>query len=212
MLQMHANHREDIKEARAGDIVALAGLKNTTTGDTLCDPSHAGRARAHGVPRSGHRDRGRAEDQGRPGEDGPGAGPARAPRIPRSASSVDHESGQTIIKGMGELHLEIIVDRMKREFKVEANVGAPQVAYRETITRKAEIDYTHKKQTGGSGQFAASRSASSRCRRAPASSSRTTWSAARCRRNTCRASRRASTAAGQRRARRLPGDRLQGAR
>ena len=97
--------------------------------------------------------------------------------------AVDHESGQTIIKGMGELHLEIIVDRMKREFKVEANVGAPQVAYRETITRTAEVDYTHKKQTGGSGPVRrASRSASSRCRRARASSSRTRSSAARCRR------------------------------
>ena len=106
--------------------------------------------------------------------------------------ATDHESGQTVIKGMGELHLEIIVDRMKREFKVDANVGAPQVAYRETIGRSSEIDYTHKKQTGGAGQFARVKIRFEPCRRARASSSRTRWSAARCRRNTCRASRRAS--------------------
>jgi len=153
MLQMHANHREDIKEARAGDIVALAGLKNTTTVRHAVRSEQSGRAGAHGVPRAGHRDRGRAEDQGRPGEDGPGAGASRH-EDPSFRVAVDHESGQTIIKGMGELHLEIIVDRMRREFKVDANVGAPQVAYRETITRTSEVDYTHKKQTGGSGQFA----------------------------------------------------------
>ena len=138
---------------RAGDIVALRRPEETTTGDTLCDPKHPGRARADGLPRAGHRDRDRAEDQGRPGE--AGAGAARlATRIRRSVSHRS-ETGQTIITGMGELHLEIIVDRLKREFKVDANVGKPQVAYRETITRTAEVDYTHKKQTGGSGQYAA---------------------------------------------------------
>ena len=134
MLLMHANSREDIKEARAGDIVAIAGLKGTTTtGDTLCDPERARGAGAHRVPRSGHRDRGRAEDQGRPGKDGRCARSAGR-KTPRSGLSTDHESGQTILKGMGELHLEIIIDRMKREFKVDANIGAPQVAYREAIT------------------------------------------------------------------------------
>ncbi len=113
----------------------LPGLKQTTTGDTLCDPTQPDRARADGVPRPGHRGRGRAEDQGRPGEDGRRAGQAGAARIRRFRVTTDHETGQTIIKGMGELHLEIIVDRMKREFKVDANVGAPQVAYRETITK-----------------------------------------------------------------------------
>ena len=119
MLQMHANHREDIKEARAGDIVALAGLQEHDHRRHAVRSASTGRAGAHGIPRAGHRDRRRAQDQGRPGEDGPGAGAARAPRIPSFRVAVDHESGQTIIKGMGELHLEIIVDRMKREFKVD---------------------------------------------------------------------------------------------
>ena len=154
MLLMHANHREDIKEAYTGDIVALAGLKDVTTGDTLCDPDQAGHSRAHGVPRARHRGRGRAQDQGRPGEARRGAAIAWPRKIPRSASRSTTSSGQTIIKGMGELHLDIIVDRMRREFKVEANVGAPQVAFRETVSKRADVDYTHKKQTGGSGQFA----------------------------------------------------------
>ena len=128
--------------------------------------------------------------------------------------AVDHESGQTIIKGMGELHLEIIVDRMKREFKVDANVGAPQVAYRETITRTAEVDYTHKKQTGGSGQYRrASRCASSRCRRARGFEFENEVvggigaAGIRPRRREGR-----PRLARERRARRLPGDRLQGRR
>ena len=153
MLLMHSNHREDIKEAKAGDIIALAGLKNTTTGDTLCkqdspiilermefpdpvievavEPKSTGDQEKMGLALS----RLASED-------------------PSLRISSDEENGQTILKGMGELHLEIIVDRLKREFKVDANIGAPQVAYRETITTTYEVDYTHKKQTGGAGQFA----------------------------------------------------------
>jgi len=153
MLQMHANHREDLKEARAGDIVALAGLKNTTTGDTLCDPSHPVVLERMEFPEPvievavEPKTKGDQEKMGT-------ALHRLAQEDPSFRVSVDHESGQTVIKGMGELHLEIIVDRMKREFKVEANVGAPQVAYRETISRTVENDYTHKKQTGGAGQYA----------------------------------------------------------
>ncbi|HZS82162.1 MAG TPA: elongation factor G [Stellaceae bacterium] len=153
MLQMHANHREDIKEARAGDIVALAGLKNTTTGDTLCDPNAAVVLERMEFPDPVIEIA--VEPKTKGDQEKMGQALARlATEDPSFRVSVDHESGQTRIKGMGELHLEIIVDRMKREFKVDANVGAPQVAYRETITRKSDVDYTHKKQTGGSGQFA----------------------------------------------------------
>ena len=153
MLAMHANHREDIKEAMAGDIVALAGLKNTTTGDTLCDPENAVVLERMEFPEPVIEIA--VEPKTKADQEKMGSALARlATEDPSFRVAVDHESGQTIIKGMGELHLEIIVDRMKREFKVEANIGAPQVAYRETITRAADIDYTHKKQTGGSGQFA----------------------------------------------------------
>jgi elongation factor G len=153
MLQMHANHREDIKEARAGDIVALAGLKNTTTGDTLCDPNNPVILERMEFPDPVIEIA--VEPKTKGDQEKMGQALARlATEDPSFRVSVDHESGQTVIKGMGELHLEIIVDRMKREFKVDANVGAPQVAYRETISKVAEIDYTHKKQTGGSGQFA----------------------------------------------------------
>jgi elongation factor G len=153
MLQMHANHREDIKEARAGDIVALAGLKNTTTGDTLCDTSDPVVLEKMEFPDPVIEIA--VEPKTKADQEKMGQALARlATEDPSFRVAVDHESGQTIIKGMGELHLEIIVDRMKREFKVEANVGAPQVAYRETISRAADVDYTHKKQTGGSGQFA----------------------------------------------------------
>ena len=139
----HRPHPADAREQPRGDQGGAApatswrssGLKNTTTGDTLCDAAKPVDPGADGVPGSGHRGRGRAAVQGRPGEDGRRRCRGWRPRIRRSASAVDPESGQTVIKGMGELHLEIIVDRMKREFKVEANVGAPQVAYRETITR-----------------------------------------------------------------------------
>ena len=152
MLLMHSNNREDIEEANAGDIVALAGLKETTTGDTLCaerapiilermefpepvielsvEPKTKADQEKMGIALN----RLSAED-------------------PSFRVSTDHESGQTIIKGMGELHLDIIVDRMRREFKVEANVGAPQVAYRETLAKPVDVDFTHKKQSGGTGQF-----------------------------------------------------------
>ena len=153
MLQMHANHREDIKEARAGDIVALAGLKNTTTGDTLCDANAPVVLERMEFPDPVIEIA--VEPKTKGDQEKMGAALARlATEDPSFRVAVDHESGQTIIKGMGELHLEIIVDRMKREFKVDANIGAPQVAYRETISRKADIDYVHKKQTGGAGQFA----------------------------------------------------------
>jgi elongation factor G len=153
MLAMHANHREDIKEARAGDIVAFAGLKNTTTGDTLCDPGAPVILERMEFPEPVIEIA--VEPKTKGDQEKMGQALARlATEDPSFRVSVDHESGQTVIKGMGELHLEIIVDRMKREFKVDANVGAPQVAYRETITRVSEVDYTHKKQTGGSGQFA----------------------------------------------------------
>jgi elongation factor G len=153
MLLMHANHREDVKEARAGDILALAGLKNTTTGDTLSNVGHPVVLERMEFPEPVIEIA--VEPKTKGDQEKMGQALARlATEDPSFRVAVDHESGQTIIKGMGELHLEIIVDRMKREFKVDANVGAPQVAYRETITRPAEIDYTHKKQTGGAGQFA----------------------------------------------------------
>jgi len=153
MLQMHANSREDIEEAYAGDIVALAGLKETTTGDTLCDPLKPVILERMEFPEPviqiaiEPKTKGDQEKMGL-------ALNRLAAEDPSFRVKTDEESGQTIIAGMGELHLDIIVDRMRREFKVEANIGAPQVAYRETITKTAEIDYTHKKQTGGSGQFA----------------------------------------------------------
>ncbi len=153
MLQMHANHREDIKEARAGDIVALAGLKSTTTGETLCDPDKPIVLERMEFPDPVIEVA--VEPKTKSDQERMGMALARlANEDPSFRVASDFESGQTIIKGMGELHLEIIVDRMKREFKVEANVGAPQVAYRETITRAVDHDYTHKKQTGGSGQYA----------------------------------------------------------
>jgi elongation factor G len=153
MLQMHANHREDIKEARTGDIVALAGLKYTTTGDTLSDAQHPVILERMEFPEPVIEVA--VEPKTKADQEKMGVALARlAQEDPSFRVSVDHESGQTVIKGMGELHLEIIVDRMKREFKVEANVGAPQVAYRETITKVAELTYVHKKQTGGSGQYA----------------------------------------------------------
>jgi len=153
MLQMHANHREDVKEARAGDIVAIAGLKDTTTGDTLCDPQHPIILERMEFPEPVIEVA--VEPKTKADQEKMGIALNRlAQEDPSFRVATDPESGQTVIKGMGELHLDIIVDRMRREFKVDANVGAPQVAYRETITRRAEIDYTHKKQTGGSGQFA----------------------------------------------------------
>ena len=153
MLLMHANSREDIKEAYAGDIVAIAGLKGTTTGDTLCDPSSAVVLERMEFPDPVIEVA--VEPKTKGDQEKMGVALARlAQEDPSFQVASDPESGQTVIKGMGELHLEILVDRMRREFKVDANVGAPQVAYRETISQTAEIDYTHKKQTGGSGQFA----------------------------------------------------------
>ena len=153
MLLMHSNNREEIQEAFAGDIVAFVGLKDTTTGDTLCDAQKPIILERMEFPEPVIEIA--VEPKTKADQEKMSTALQRlAAEDPSFRVSVDHESGQTIIKGMGELHLDIIVDRMKREFKVEANIGAPQVAYRETITKEADIDYTHKKQTGGSGQFA----------------------------------------------------------
>lgn len=154
MLLMHSNNREDIKEAYAGDIVALAGLKDTRTGDTLCDPMKSPvilekmEFPAPVIEIA-------VEPKTKADQEKLGVALAKlASEDPSFTVSTDHESGQTILKGMGELHLDIKIDILKRTYKVEATIGAPQVAYRESISRRAEIDYTHKKQTGGTGQFA----------------------------------------------------------
>ncbi len=153
MLQMHSNSREDIKVACAGDIIAVAGLKDTTTGDTLCNPDDAVILERMEFPDPVIEVA--VEPKTKADQEKMGVALQRlAAEDPSFKVSVDHESGQTVMKGMGELHLEILVDRMQREFKVDATVGAPQVAYRETITKPASIDYTHKKQSGGAGQFA----------------------------------------------------------
>ncbi|WP_073976854.1 elongation factor G, partial [Erythrobacter donghaensis] len=152
MLLMHANSREDISEAYAGDIVALAGLKETTTGDTLCASNAPIILERMEFPEPVIELS--VEPKTKADQEKMGVALNRLAREdPSFRVSSDVESGQTIIKGMGELHLEILVDRMKREFKVEANVGAPQVAYREYLAKPVDIDYTHKKQSGGSGQF-----------------------------------------------------------
>ncbi|HEV2595284.1 MAG TPA: elongation factor G [Sphingomicrobium sp.] len=152
MLLMHANNREDIDTAYAGDIVAIAGLKETTTGDTLCDPNKAIILERMEFPDPVIEVA--VEPKTKADQEKMGIALNRlAAEDPSFRVTTDHESGQTIIKGMGELHLEILVDRMKREFKVEANVGAPQVAYREYLAKPVELTYTHKKQSGGSGQF-----------------------------------------------------------
>ncbi|MDD4555756.1 MAG: elongation factor G [Alphaproteobacteria bacterium] len=153
MLLMHANKREELKEAHAGDIVALAGLKDTTTGDTLCDSSKPIILERMEFPDPVIELA--VEPKTKADVEKMGLALSRlAMEDPSFRVSTDQDSGQTIIKGMGELHLEILVDRLRREFKVEANIGEPQVAYRETITKMADIDYTHKKQSGGAGQFA----------------------------------------------------------
>ena len=153
MFQMHSNSREQITEAFAGDIVAIVGLKDTTTGDTLCVPSSQVILERMVFPDPVIDIA--VEPKSKADQEKMGIALQRlAAEDPSFRVKSDEESGQTIISGMGELHLDILVDRMKREFKVEANIGQPQVAYRETITRQAEIDYTHKKQSGGSGQFA----------------------------------------------------------
>ena len=153
MLQMHANSREDLDQARAGDIVALAGLKFTTTGDTLSDPDHQVVLESLEIPDPVME----IAVEPKTTADQAKLSTAMARIVQEDPSfqvTSDPETGQTVIKGMGELHLEVIVERLRREFNVGANVGMPQVAYRETITRSGEIDYTHKKQTGGAGQFA----------------------------------------------------------
>jgi len=153
MLLMHSNTREEIKEAKAGDIVALVGMKNVTTGDTLCEPNKPVILEKMEFPDPVIEVA--VEPKTKADYEKMGQALGRlAQEDPSFRVTSDEESGQTIIKGMGELHLEILVDRMKREFKVEADVGAPQVAYRETITKDVEVDYTHKKQSGGAGQFA----------------------------------------------------------
>lgn len=153
MLLMHANSREDVKVAHAGDIVALCGLKETTTGETLCDTSKQIILERMVFPEPVIEVA--VEPKTKADQEKMGMALARLAREdPSFRVSTDHESNQTIIKGMGELHLDIIVDRMKREFGVDATVGQPQVAYRETISKAAVVDYTHKKQSGGAGQFA----------------------------------------------------------
>ncbi len=153
MLLMHANSREDVKEARAGDILALAGLKDTTTGDTLCDAGNPVVLERMDFPDPVIEVA--VEPKTKIDQEKMATALTRlAAEDPSFRVSSDPESGQTVIKGMGELHLEVLVDRMQREFRVDANVGPPQVAYRETISRTTEIDYIHKKQTGGAGQYA----------------------------------------------------------
>jgi elongation factor G len=153
MLMMHSNDREDIKEAFAGDIIAIAGLKDVTTGDTLSDANNQVILERMEFPEPVIEIA--IEPATKADQEKMGMALARlAQEDPSFRVKTDEESGQTIIAGMGELHLDIIVDRMRREFNVEGNVGAPQVAYRETITKSSSVDYTHKKQTGGSGQFA----------------------------------------------------------
>ena len=153
MMLMHANSREDVKEANAGDIVAFAGLKLTTTGETLCDPNNPVILERMEFPDPvievaiEPKTKGDQEKMGM-------ALVRLAQEDPSFRVTTDQESGQTILKGMGELHLEIKVDILKRTYKVDANVGAPQVAYRETLSKPVTVKYTHKKQTGGSGQFA----------------------------------------------------------
>ncbi|MBI1361372.1 MAG: elongation factor G [Alphaproteobacteria bacterium] len=153
MLEMHANDRKDIKEAYAGDIVAVASLKESTTGDTLCDPAHPVILEKMEFPEPVIEIA--IEPKSKADQEKLALALQRlAAEDPSFRVSTDHESGQTILKGMGELHLDIKVDILRRTYKVDANIGQPQVAYRETLGRAAEIDYTHKKQTGGTGQFA----------------------------------------------------------
>jgi len=153
MLLMHANNREDIKEAYAGDIVALAGLKEVRTGDTLCDPQHQVILEKMDFPAPVIEIA--IEPKSKADQEKLGVALAKlVAEDPSFRVSTDPESGQTILKGMGELHLDIKVDILKRSYKVDANIGAPQVAYREKITRAITVDHVHKKQTGGAGQFA----------------------------------------------------------
>ena len=153
MVMMHSNKQDEITEAFAGDIVAIAGLKETTTGDTVCDPNKPVVLETMTFPDPVIEIA--VEPKSKADQEKMSVGLQRlAAEDPSFQVETNHESGQTIMKGMGELHLDILIDRLKREFKVEANIGQPQVAYREKIGRGAEIDYTHKKQSGGTGQFA----------------------------------------------------------
>lgn len=153
MVMMHANKQDEITEAFAGDIVALAGLKETTTGDTVCDPAQPVVLETMTFPQPVIEIA--VEPKTKADQEKMSVGLQRlAAEDPSFRVETNFESGQTIMKGMGELHLDILIDRLRREFKVEANIGQPQVAYREKIGRTAEIDYTHKKQSGGTGQFA----------------------------------------------------------
>ena len=176
MLLMHANNREDVKEARAGDIIALAGLKSVTTGDTLCAPENPVilEKMDFRTPSSSSRSS-RSRRPTRRSSAKRWVGWCRKTRP--SASRPIRKRDRPSSRGMGELHLEIKVDILRRTYKVDANVGAPQVAYRETLGRRSEIDYTHKKQSGGSGQFARVRSCSSRASPGRATASRTRLSA-----------------------------------
>lgn len=153
MLLMHSNDREEIKEAFAGDIVALVGLKDTTTGDTLCDTLKPIVLEKMIFPEPVIEIAVEPKTKAKPEKMGIALGKLVA-ETPSFRVHTNSETGQTILKGMGELHLDIKIDIMKRTYGVEANIGAPQVAYRETISREADVDYTHKKQSGGSGQFA----------------------------------------------------------
>ena len=152
MMMMHSNDREDIQEAYAGDIIAVAGLKGSTTGDTLCDQNAPVILERMEFPDPVIEIA--VEPKSKADQEKLGVGLQRlAAEDPSFRVTTDHESGQTIMAGMGELHLDILVDRLKREFGVEANIGQPQVAYREALAKPVDIDYTHKKQSGGSGQF-----------------------------------------------------------
>ena len=152
ILQMHANHREDIETVYAGDIAAAVGLKNTTTGDTLCDEEHPVILESMEFPEPVIRVA--IEPKTKAGQEKMAVALVKlAEEDPTFKTYTDEETGQTIIAGMGELHLEIIVDRLLREFKVEANVGAPQVAYKETITKKVDQETKYTRQSGGTGQY-----------------------------------------------------------
>ena len=152
IVQMHANHRQDLEMVYAGDIAAAVGLKNTTTGDTLCDEKHPIILESMEFPEPVIRVA--IEPKTKAGQEKMGIALAKlAEEDPTFKAYTDEETGQTIIAGMGELHLEIIVDRLMREFKVEANVGKPQVAYKETIRKNADSDMKYARQSGGKGQY-----------------------------------------------------------
>ena len=190
LVKMHANKREEITEVLAGDICAAVGLKSVSTGDTICDEKHPVILESIDFPAPVIQ----LAIEPKTKVDQEKLGMAIAKLVqedPTLKVSTDPDTGQTILAGMGELHLEIIVDRMQREFNVGANVGKPQVAYRETIRKTAEYDYTHKKQTGGSGQYARVQAARRADARAANSNSSTKSRAATFPRNSFRRSKRA---------------------